>query len=91
MMKYKRESEYQTEIGGIVTIIVVMGLLGYFSFTLVNTVKRNTFMVSNFIEKVNLANTDYNIQLTKDTFDIGMSVLYAGTLLGIQERIDEYF
>lgn len=67
------------------TIIVVLGLVGYFSFTLVNTVRRNTFMVSNFIEKVNLANpsTEYEIQLTKDSFDFALSVLYVGTQEGI--------
>lgn len=64
---------------------MVLGLVGYFSFTLVNTVRRNTFMVSNFIEKVNLANpsTEYEIHLTKDSFDFALSVLYVGMQDGI--------
>ena len=50
-MKYKKESEYQTEIGGFTTIFVVMGLLGYFAYMLISTVNRNTYNVSNYIEK----------------------------------------
>jgi hypothetical protein len=55
MLKYKRESQYQTEIGGFFTVIVVMGLLGYFSYMLISTVNRTTFTVSNFVEKSDVA------------------------------------
>ena len=90
-LRYKDSYKFKTALGGLSTFIVGLGILTYFFILLKQMIKHEkTHIVNSLQRNGDLAfDYDHNITLTKDNFDIAISLDYIGALDDID--LDEYF
>ena len=90
-LRYKDSNKFKTALGGLSTCIVGIGIFTYFFILLKQIIKHEkTHIVNSLQRNGDIAfDYDHNITLTKENFDIAISLDYIGALDDID--LDEYF
>ena len=72
-LRYNKNPTYKSKIGGVFTIMVVAGLIGFFTLLLYDSFSYQSFSVTSYLEKFDIVTTgNYSFTLNRNNFDISM-------------------
>ena len=81
-LRYKDSNKFRTALGGFLTFVVSMVLMSYFFVLVKQMVKNEKSQIVNSLQRQGdiAFNHDEKIILTKENFDIAISLTYIGAL-----------
>ena len=90
-LRYKDSNKFKTALGGFMTFVVSALLMSYFFILVKQMVKNERSLIVNSLQRQGdiAFNLDEKIILTKENFDIAISVGYIGELSEVDP--EEYF
>jgi hypothetical protein len=88
-LKYKKETEYRSVLGGCITFIILIGLVSFFGILLHKCLNNQSFEVVSSLKKMNQTrDRDRKLILNKDNFDIALSFNYVGENKTVLENLE---
>lgn len=91
--KYSRKHKFKTALGGMVTLAATIGILAFLLVMIRQILRKEKSQIVNSMQKRGdlSFNEDTLINLTRNNFDIALSIMYIGPQDGVAENLDEYF
>ena len=88
-LKYKKETEYWSALGGSITLIILIGLVCFFGILLHKCLTNQAFEVVSSLKKMNQTrDRDRKLILNKDNFDIALSFNYVGSNTAVLKNLE---
>ena len=90
-LTYKKNAEFKSSLGGLMTIISRLLILTFLGLEIKDVFRRKYTLQTNSLKR-NFFVDDSQLQLTNENFDLGIKVEYMGEKEdpGVQENLEQY-